>query len=167
MFCIIIKVWSCSVHKRYKIITRASLCNMYKQRVFYGEMHFQRLKYEMYNYRMQFCLFYSFNQGGFLNNFIEVSYNTSYSHCNCPCAESPAALWLMKNNKSWKVFQVQPRERVRGEGVREWVSKRERERQTQPALRLRAPTDRVPAALNVVDCHLYLIIKFSKNRDKG
>lgn len=47
------------------------------------------------------------------------------------------------------------------------MGEQERERETQPALRLRAQTDRVPAALNVVDCHLYLIIKFSKNRDKG
>lgn len=108
------------------------------------------------------------------NKFDEEGHNAGWravwNEClvaDCPCAESPAAVWLMKNNKSWKVFQVQPRECKRrggewereGERENERASerecvkerRRERERETQPALRLWAEADRVPAALNVVE----------------
>lgn len=81
---------------------------------------------------------------------------------DCPCAESPAAaVWLMKNNKSWKRFfrcswgeRESARETLRASGrerKREGGREGGRRRETQSALRLRAEAVRVPAAFKDVE----------------
>lgn len=72
------------------------------------------------------------------NKFDEEGHNAGWravwNEClvaDCPCAESPAAVWLMKNNKSWKVFQVQPRECKRRGGEWEREGERENERASE------------------------------------